>query len=51
MHRHSIQELDRGEGAALHAHLFEEAIDWFEPHRMLTSFYLLERRKKFDPDR
>jgi protein phosphatase 1 regulatory subunit 10 len=33
MHRHSIQELDRGEGAALHAHLFEEAIDWSEPLR------------------
>ncbi|KAF7982301.1 hypothetical protein HWV62_28976 [Athelia sp. TMB] len=27
----SLQELDRGEGAALHAHLFEEAIDWTEP--------------------
>ncbi|KZP21743.1 hypothetical protein FIBSPDRAFT_714347, partial [Athelia psychrophila] len=27
-----IQDLERGEGAALHAHLFEEAIDWTEPH-------------------
>jgi len=25
--------LDRGEGAALHAHLFEETIDWSEPSR------------------
>jgi protein phosphatase 1 regulatory subunit 10 len=32
-HGHSIRELDRGEGAALHAHLFEEAIDWYEPLR------------------
>jgi protein phosphatase 1 regulatory subunit 10 len=28
---HSLRDLDRGEGAALHAHLFEEAIDWAEP--------------------
>ncbi|KAL0949070.1 hypothetical protein HGRIS_009166 [Hohenbuehelia grisea] len=27
---HTLRELDRGEGAALHAHLFEEAIDWYE---------------------
>lgn len=36
---HSLQELDRGEGAALHAHLFEEAIDWFEPYG--TSYFPL----------
>ena len=28
---HNIRDLDRDEGAALHAHLFEEQIDWFEP--------------------
>ncbi|KLO15716.1 hypothetical protein SCHPADRAFT_870627 [Schizopora paradoxa] len=28
---HSIRELERAEGAAMHAHLFEEAIDWHEP--------------------
>ncbi|KDR74518.1 hypothetical protein GALMADRAFT_157714 [Galerina marginata CBS 339.88] len=28
---HSIRDLDRGEGAAMHAHLFEEATDWTEP--------------------
>lgn len=38
IHHHSIQELDRGEGAALHAHLFEEAIDWTEP---LREFYII----------
>ena len=30
---HSLRDLDRGEGAALHAHLFEETIDWSEPSR------------------
>lgn len=31
---HSLRDLDRGEGAALHApHLFEETIDWSEPLR------------------
>ncbi|XP_006459803.1 hypothetical protein AGABI2DRAFT_191644 [Agaricus bisporus var. bisporus H97] len=28
---HSLRDLDRGEGAALHAHLFEETVDWLEP--------------------
>lgn len=28
---HSLRDLDRGEGAALHAHLFEELIDWMDP--------------------
>lgn len=28
---HSLRDLDRGEGAALHAHLFEETVDWSEP--------------------
>ncbi|KAL4075571.1 hypothetical protein J3A83DRAFT_4356840 [Scleroderma citrinum] len=28
---HSLRDLDRGEGAALHAHLFEELIDWTDP--------------------
>ncbi|KAF5331620.1 hypothetical protein D9611_007591 [Ephemerocybe angulata] len=27
----SLRELDRGEGAAMHAQLFEEVIDWSEP--------------------
>jgi len=30
-HLQSFRDLERGEGAALHAHLFEEAIDWAEP--------------------
>ncbi|KAI6099139.1 hypothetical protein F5141DRAFT_1010544 [Pisolithus sp. B1] len=28
---HSLRDLDRGEGAALHAYLFEELIDWMDP--------------------
>ncbi|KAA1465951.1 hypothetical protein DENSPDRAFT_868138 [Dentipellis sp. KUC8613] len=28
---HNLRDLDRDEGAALHAHLFEELIDWSEP--------------------
>ncbi|KAH9978276.1 hypothetical protein BGW80DRAFT_1435824 [Lactifluus volemus] len=28
---HNVRELERGEGAALHAHLFEELLDWTEP--------------------
>ncbi|KAH9059359.1 hypothetical protein EDB87DRAFT_1832175 [Lactarius vividus] len=28
---HNVRELERGEGAALHAHLFEELLDWSEP--------------------
>ncbi|KAF5371960.1 hypothetical protein D9615_008060 [Tricholomella constricta] len=28
---HSLRDLDRGEGAALHAHIFEETVDWSEP--------------------
>ncbi|KAF9458016.1 hypothetical protein BDZ94DRAFT_1271762 [Collybia nuda] len=28
---HSYRELDRGEGNALHAHIFEETVDWAEP--------------------
>lgn len=30
---HSLRDLDRSEGAALHAPHFEETIDWFEPIR------------------
>lgn len=30
---HNVRDLDRDEGAALHAHLFEEQIEWFEPSR------------------
>ncbi|KAI0052614.1 hypothetical protein FA95DRAFT_1239507 [Auriscalpium vulgare] len=29
--QHNLRDLDRDEGAALHAHLFEELIDWIEP--------------------
>ncbi|KAJ7229156.1 hypothetical protein GGX14DRAFT_416895 [Mycena pura] len=28
---HSLRDLDRNEGAAMHMHLFEEAVDWTEP--------------------
>ncbi|KZT12682.1 uncharacterized protein LAESUDRAFT_640450 [Laetiporus sulphureus 93-53] len=28
---HNVRDLDRDEGAALHAHMFEEQIEWFEP--------------------
>ncbi|GBE79086.1 hypothetical protein SCP_0202830 [Sparassis crispa] len=28
---HNVRDLDRDEGAALHAHLFEEQIEWLEP--------------------
>lgn len=33
---HSLRDLDRSEGAALIAHLFEEQIDYFEPPRKQT---------------
>ncbi|KAH9991625.1 hypothetical protein BJV74DRAFT_412128 [Russula compacta] len=33
---HNVRELDRGEGAALHAHLFEELLDWSEPQPIGT---------------
>ncbi|EJD00835.1 uncharacterized protein FOMMEDRAFT_147563 [Fomitiporia mediterranea MF3/22] len=28
---HSIRDLERAEGAAMHFHLFEEVIDWYKP--------------------
>ncbi|KAJ7367772.1 hypothetical protein DFH08DRAFT_919382 [Mycena albidolilacea] len=28
---HSLRDLDRNEGAAMHMHLFEETVDWSEP--------------------
>ncbi|KZT74463.1 hypothetical protein DAEQUDRAFT_720630 [Daedalea quercina L-15889] len=28
---HNVRDLDRDEGAALHAHLFEEQVEWSEP--------------------
>lgn len=34
---HSLRDLDRGEGAALMTHLFEETIDWYEPLRKQTN--------------
>ena len=49
---HSARDLERGEGAALHRHVFEETIDWADPLReavltwcvgaiMLTFFFSL----------
>ena len=37
---HNIRDLDRDEGAALHAHLFEEQIDWTEPLRKHPPIHL-----------
>lgn len=34
---HNVRDLDRDEGAALHAHLFEELIDWSEPQSIQFS--------------
>lgn len=34
---HSYREFDRGEGNALHAHIFEETVDWSEPICKQTS--------------
>ena len=34
---HNIRDLDRDEGAAMHAQLFEELIDWTEPQGERTS--------------
>ncbi|KAF9645337.1 hypothetical protein BDM02DRAFT_3081173, partial [Thelephora ganbajun] len=31
---HNIRDLDRDEGAAMHAQLFEELIDWTEPQAL-----------------
>jgi protein phosphatase 1 regulatory subunit 10 len=36
---HSLRDLDRGEGAALHAILFEELMDWAEPLRKQIKSY------------
>ncbi|KAL0581198.1 hypothetical protein V5O48_000786 [Marasmius crinis-equi] len=33
VHHNSLRDLDRGEGAALHQHLFEETVDWSDPIR------------------
>lgn len=41
---HNIRDLDRDEGAALHAHLFEEQIDWFEPQ--CEQIYMTLRGRK-----
>ena len=37
---HSIRDLERAEGAAMHIHLFEEVIDWYEPHGKSESCHL-----------
>ena len=34
---HNIRDLDRDEGAAMHAQLFEELTDWIEPQGEITS--------------
>lgn len=36
---HSVRDLERGEGAALIAHLFEEQVDWSEPLRKQINRY------------
>jgi hypothetical protein len=41
---HNVRELERGEGAALHAHLFEELLDWSEPQRKHLFTYNKARR-------
>lgn len=38
---HNIRDLDRDEGAAMHAQLFEELIDWSEPQGERTSDHVL----------
>ena len=30
-HHSSYRDLDRDEGHALHSHIFEEQVDWYEP--------------------
>ncbi|KAL7281990.1 hypothetical protein ACG7TL_003457 [Trametes sanguinea] len=42
---HSLRDLDRGEGAALHNHLFEEQLGWDEPQplEMPSEFEIPER--------
>jgi hypothetical protein len=32
-HHSNLRDLDVGEGNALHVHLFEETLDWYEPLR------------------
>lgn len=46
---HNYRDLDRGEGAALHAHLFEETIDWSEPLRKQNDKKVpfIEKRSSF----
>ena len=36
---HSVRDLDRSEGAALIAHLFDEQVDWSEPLRKQTNHH------------
>ena len=43
---HSIRDLERAEGAAMHIHLFEEAIDWYEPHCKYSRFSEITRTSK-----
>ncbi|KAG0695779.1 hypothetical protein DFH29DRAFT_984864 [Suillus ampliporus] len=40
---HSLRDLDRGEGAALHAPLFEEVIDWTDPITLEFEFETSQR--------
>ena len=41
---HNIRDLDRDEGAAMHAQLFEELIDWTEPQGERTSYHVPRSR-------
>ena len=41
---HNIRDLDRDEGAAMHAQLFEEVIDWAEPQGERTSNHVPRSR-------
>lgn len=38
---HNIRDLDQEEGAALHARLFEETVDWSEPNREYIQKFLM----------
>ncbi|KAG6918492.1 hypothetical protein DXG01_013852 [Tephrocybe rancida] len=43
---HTVKDLDRGEGAALHAHLFEETVDWSEPMLIDNPVVIEEERSR-----
>ncbi|KAG8900938.1 hypothetical protein FRB99_005663 [Tulasnella sp. 403] len=45
-HHASYRDLDRDEGHALHAHLFEEQLDWYEPAGIEFPIDVLENTKR-----